>query len=273
MVDIHTHLLFGVDDGPVTLKESIELIKQGMNLGYKNFVLTSHYGYKNYSNKNYENENYFMNYMILTKKLKELDWDVNIYMGNEILLNEGINKTFKEKKFFNIENSKYILVELEVQTIPSVGKLLLERVLKEGYKPILAHIERYESFKVEDFKALKDLGIKFQVNISGVKASKKIRWMLEKGYIDFLGSDTHRLGRRDYNLKNDFEYIKTLVGEEEFLKLTKVNGEKLLLGKEIKDSKKESIMEGINEKKDSSRIFRGMFRGLCSNFRLRRDFR
>lgn len=273
MVDIHTHLLFGVDDGPETLEESIELVKQGIDLGYQSFILTPHYGYKNYSKKNYDNSNYFTNQMLLVKRLKDLNLHINIYLGNEILLNEEIDKLLQEKKFFSIGNSKYILVELEVRTIPSVGKLLLEKVLKEGYKPILAHIERYENFKIEDFKMLKVLGVKFQVNIVGVKTSKKIKWMLEKGYIDFLGTDTHKLGRRDYNLKKELESIKTIVGEEEFLKLTKVNGEKLLLGKEIKDSKKESIMEGINEKKDSSRVFRGVFRGLCSNFRFRRDFK
>lgn len=93
MVDIHTHLLFGVDDGPRTLEESIEMIKMGMRLGFDEFYLTSHYNKGKFNNEHYEK-----NYMILKEKCEELKLEVKVYRGNEVYLKENISEILRDMK-------------------------------------------------------------------------------------------------------------------------------------------------------------------------------
>lgn len=191
MVDIHTHLLFGVDDGPKTLEESIEMIRDAINIGFNEFYLTSHYNKGRFSNENYDK-----NYEILKIRCMELNLKVKLHKGNEIYLDENIDIILKEKKF-NVIKNNFILVEFSPLTSPIVGKYLLKKVLKKRLVPILAHIERYIYFKKNDFIELKKLGIKFQVNISGEKPKHIIK-LIKNGHIDYFASDAHGVEKRSY---------------------------------------------------------------------------
>ncbi|MHA5067748.1 hypothetical protein MKD34_09550 (plasmid) [Cetobacterium somerae] len=191
MVDIHTHLLFGVDDGPKTVEESIEMIKDGMKLGFNEFYLTSHYNKGRFCNENYDE-----NYKILQKKCEELNLEVKLHKGNEVYLDENIDMVLKEKNF-NLMWDKFILVEFSPLTSVPAGENLIKKVLVAGFHPILAHVERYTNFKGSDLMRLKKLGVKFQVNIGGEKPKHIVRLQKEK-HIDFLGSDAHGVERRSY---------------------------------------------------------------------------
>lgn len=244
MVDIHSHLLFGVDDGPETLDESVEMIKKGMELGFGEFYLTAHYGKGRFCNENYDK-----NFEILKEKCQNLNLDIKLHRGNEIYLDENISKILGEKKYNTIEG-KYLLVEFSPLTLPSVGKHMVKKVLDMGFVPIVAHVERYNRFKGSDLLELKRLGCKLQVNIGGEKPKYIVR-LLKEGYIDFLGSDAHRVKRRCYSL-DELEHLKKLVGEKGIKRMTNLKG----LEEEGKNSEKE---------RSSSWIFgsflRSLFRG------------
>lgn len=235
MVDIHTHLLFGVDDGPETLEESIEMIRAGMDLGFNEFYLTSHYNKGKFQNKNYEK-----NYEILKKRCVELGLKVKLHKGNEVYLDENIDIVLKEKKF-NVISGKFLLVEFSPLTLPSVGKHLIKKVLKEGFVPILAHVERYNHFRGSDLVELKKLGVKLQVNIGGEKPRYIVR-LLKEGYIDFLGSDAHGVEKRAYTAGESLKYIKKMGN--------------------FNDSKEEDM--GNEKKQPVSRAFNTFFRSLLS---------
>lgn len=191
MVDIHTHLLFGVDDGPKTLEESIKMIEDAIKVGFDEFYLTSHYNKGRFCNENYDK-----NYEILKVKCEELRFKIKLYKGNEIYLDENIDTVLKEKNF-NVLWENYILVEFSPMTSVPVGENLIKKVLKAGFIPIIAHVERYTSFKGSDLMRLKKLGAKLQVNIVGDKP-KHIVKLQKEGFIDFLGSDAHRVEKRSY---------------------------------------------------------------------------
>lgn len=212
MVDIHSHLLFGVDDGPETLDESIEMIKKGMELGFSEFYLTAHYGKGRFCNDNYDK-----NFKILEKKCQNLNLDIKLHRGNEVYLDENISKTLSEKRY-NLIEEKYLLVEFSPLTLPSVGKHMVKKVLDMGYIPIVAHVERYNHFKGSDLLELKKLGCKLQVNIGGEKPKHILR-LLKEEYIDFLGSDAHRVKRRNYSL-DELEYLKKIIGEKRIKRMT-----------------------------------------------------
>ena len=105
MVDIHNHILFGVDDGPKTLDDSIEMIKKAKRLGFKEFYLTSHFGKGKFRNVDYDK-----NFDVLEKRCKELDLNVVLHKGNEVYLDENIHETLNSGEF-HVIGENYLLVE------------------------------------------------------------------------------------------------------------------------------------------------------------------
>lgn len=106
MIDIHSHLLFGIDDGAKSLEDSIVLLKQAEKIGYTDIVCSSHFYMGRYENKNYDK-----NFDILKQKIKEENIKINLYKGNEITFMEGIFS--KLRSINSINNGNYILVEFK----------------------------------------------------------------------------------------------------------------------------------------------------------------
>ncbi len=253
MTDIHSHLLFGVDDGAKTLEESIEMLKMGKNLGFSKFVLTSHFGRGDFYNNDYNK-----NFEILLDKVKELNLEVELLKGNEIYLNEDMLEVFHERHY-NLIDKKYILIEFPPMILPEIGIKMIERILSEDIILILAHIERYMNFKEKDFLVLKEMGVRLQINIRGRK-TKEIEKMLQKGKIDFLGSDAHRIDKRGYDLKKELNYIKNMIGENRVYEMTS-----------LKKSKGDKL--GDEKKKNYWILFVNFFENIFSGTWVTRDFR
>lgn len=251
MVDIHTHLLFGVDDGPETLEESIQMIEDGIKLGFKEFYLTSHY-----NKGKFFNETYDKNFEILKKRCKDLNIQVKLHKGNEVYLDENISKVLEEKKF-NVIKGKFLLVEFSYLTPPIVGKHMVKKVLNMGFVPIVAHVERYSYFKGSDLIELRKSGSLLQVNIRGDKP-KHIVKLLKKGYIDFLGSDAHGTDKRGYYLENELNYIQKIVGSKKLKKMMN-----------LQEFNEEDM--GNEKKWCNIKFFSTIFRNVFSRTWVRRD--
>lgn len=198
MTDVHSHILFGVDDGSSSIEESITLLKGLKEVGFNNVILTPHYiegsDYCSSRSNNLEK------YNELKKIVKDKKIGINIYLGNEIFIDDDIIEYIKEGKISSLNDTKYLLIEL-----PFHNKIVnLEDTLYElsyaGFVPILAHPERYDFFQ-KDYKmvdSLRENGVLFQANYASIlgyydnKSKKLLKYMLKKGYIDFLGTDIHR---------------------------------------------------------------------------------
>lgn len=198
MTDVHSHILFGVDDGSSSIEESITLLKGLKEVGFNNVILTPHYiegsDYCSSRSNNLEK------YNELKKIIKDKKIGINIYLGNEIFIDDDIIEYIKEGKISSLNDTKYLLIEL-----PFHNKIVnLEDTLYElsyaGFVPILAHPERYDFFQ-KDYKivdSLRENGVLFQANYASIlgyydnKSKKLLKYMLKKGYIDFLGTDIHR---------------------------------------------------------------------------------
>lgn len=251
MVDIHTHLLFGVDDGPKTLDESIQMIEDGIGLGFNEFYLTSHYNKGKFLNEDYEK-----NFEILKKRCKDLNIQVKLHKGNEVYLDEKIFEVLKEKKI-NVIKGKFLLVEFSPLTPPVVGKHMVEKVLNMGFVPIVAHVERYSHFKGSDLAELRKIGSLLQVNIGGDKP-KHIVKLLKEGYIDFLGSDAHGIDKRGYFLQNELNNIEKIIGSKRLKKMMNLQ--------ELNEE------DTGNEKKQCDiKFFSTIFRSIFSRAWIRRD--
>ena len=220
MTDIHSHILFDVDDGSRNLEESIELLKKLKEIGFNNIILTPHYiNGSEYSSDNHEKK---VKFKELQNELKEQNIDINIYLGNEVFINNEIYDLIKEGIIHTLNNTRYTLIELPFHNeIVNLEDIIYELKIK-GIIPIIAHPERYTYFQknYKEVDKLKEEGILFQANYAsilgyyGKESQKLLKYMLKKQYIDYFGTDVHRT-TKTYVIDN-FKKI-----EKQIIKITK----------------------------------------------------
>ena len=154
MTDVHSHILFGIDDGSRTISESIELLKKLKSVGFNNVILTPHFILDSTYNSNYEAN--IKIYNELKERLLNENIDINIYLGNEIFIDKNVPTLLEKNIITSLNETKYVLVEF-----PMHNKLLnIEDILYEirskGYEVVIAHPERYDAFK-EDYSIVDTL--------------------------------------------------------------------------------------------------------------------
>jgi len=191
--DIHSHLIPNVDDGTKDFNETVEIIKELKQLGYKKLIITPHINSEYKNNK----EDLISKYNHLNQIVSSLQLDIEI--AAEYLIEYGFEDKINQTELLSFNSKKYILIELPFLYIPQNFFNVIFELRLNGYFPILAHPERYPQF-YQDFQKyveLKDREILFQVNIvsfTGLYDNyvKKIAIkLLDNNLIDFLGSDTH----------------------------------------------------------------------------------
>lgn len=244
MVDAHNHILFNVDDGCRTIEESIILLKKMEKLGFNKIILTPHYIKETtYIIGNTEKESKLNQ---LKEKLKEEKINIELYLGNEIFITNNIVDLLKNNNISSINKSRYILIELPFKDeIIGLTDILYE-LKYHKLIPIIAHPERYTYFQnnVSKIDELREEGILFQANYSSIlglygrKAKKTIKYLLKNSYVDFLGTDIHRITNTDVldNFKKIEKKIIKIIGDEEFEKIIK-NSENIINNKDIQISK------------------------------------
>jgi len=197
IVDMHSHLLPGIDDGAKNLEDSVELILKLKELGYKKVITTPHIMADSYPN----NREIILDKLhIVQNELEKRDVDIAIEAAAEHYLDEAFLKNLESRDVLPIKG-EYLLFETSYISKPLNLEELIYEIKINGYKPVFAHPERYRYIKEleAEYTKLKELGVYFQVNINslggyyGKDAQKKSSFLLNKGYIDFLGSDTHNL--------------------------------------------------------------------------------
>ena len=235
MTDVHSHILFGVDDGSSSIDESIELLKELKKVGFNNVILTPHY--IDSSEYNLKNDVKKERFILLQKAIEKNNLDINIHLGNEIFIDEAILDFLKKKLVFTLNNTKCVLIELPFHNrIINLEDIIYE-IKHAGLIPVIAHPERYSYFQ-KDYDLVSELrneGVMFQGNFSsilgyyGKDAMKLMKYMLKNGYIDFLGTDIHHIKKKYVidNFKKIEKKIKKITGDEGYKKIIS-NGNKLV---------------------------------------------
>lgn len=191
--DWHSHILPGVDDGFKDMKDSLKAIDELEKLGVRHLWLTPHVM-----------EDVPNDTKALRKRFEELrlayDGNLKLHLGSENMLDALFEERLETKDFLPIgENGTHLLVETSYFNPPMNMTGILEQVKSKGYHPVLAHPERYQYMDEKDYVRLKDMGVMYQANYFsllgayGSTAQKKLEWLLQKGMIDLMGSDLHRL--------------------------------------------------------------------------------
>ena len=202
MKDIHSHILFNVDDGSDSLDESISIIKEAIRNNYRDIILTPHYR---------KSQDYIANNKIkldlfnkLKKEIEKQKLNINLYLGNEVTVDEDLFYYIETNQILTLNSSRYILLELPFDGRIDYLDELFQELLEKKYIPIIPHPERYLNYHEKDFIKWNKLGILFQGNIEslygiyGKKSQKKLESMLTKHLISFMGSDIHKKDHHTY---------------------------------------------------------------------------
>ena len=194
-VDIHSHVLPGIDDGAKNLKESQFLMEAMIGFGFKKCI-TSPHTMANVYNNTIESINIAK--QTVETELTDLAQKLDLKAASEYFIDDNFVENFKSNPLLTLKD-KYVLVEMSFLNPPIQLHDYLFELQLAGYQPVLAHPERYafyhSSFK--DFERLKKMGLKFQLNLlSGVgyygpEVTKISDKLLKEGFIDFVGSDIH----------------------------------------------------------------------------------
>ncbi len=222
-VDIHNHILPGIDDGAKDVNESIILIEKLKDLGINQFIPTPHVMKDFYPNTD---ESIGDAYQILLEALisKNLLSKITINPAAEYMLDADFETLLQNQELYTLKG-KYILVELSYFQPPINLESIIFDIKNWGYIPVLAHPERYSYFhnKFEYYRKLKDLGCLFQLNLLSLsghygKPTEKVALkLIESNAFDFTGTDTHhknhieKLSKLTLSNSNAFGNLKKII--------------------------------------------------------------
>lgn len=238
MKDLHTHILYGIDDGSKSIEESIGILKKANTRGVTDIVLTPHYIKDSiYQTNNKEKTKLLKE---LQKNLEKNNININLYLGNEVYIDEDITPLLK-KDISTINGSKYILIELPLNRKCLILDEVLYELNKENLIPIIAHPERYLSYykDYDFFDNLIKKGCLFQANIGslygiyGRKSKKMIKGMLKRNMIHFFGSDIHHQSSNIYEKNIEKDLLKIIKDKRIVENLLEGNADKVLNNKNI----------------------------------------
>ena len=238
LIDMHCHILPGVDDGSQDMEQTINMLKIAYEDGIRGIIATPHY---HIGRMIADREQCAKRLTEIRNVIKELGLDMEIYSGNEIYyFSEAMDK-ISEKEIHTLADSSYVLIEFE----PKVDYLRIQRavsnVAREGYVPVIAHVERYMCLveKADRCEELVSRGALLQVNASSVTGKygkdiqKFIKKLMKKGMISFVASDAHSDESRRPRLSEAYEYVKKKFDEDYADELFCYNQEKLIADERI----------------------------------------
>lgn len=196
-MDLHSHLLPGIDDGVKTVEEAIEVIQAFYRLGYRKLYTTPHVMTDAFRNTP---EIILGSLEILKTEIANRKIDLQIFAAAEYYLDEYLLEAINSDKLLTI-GENHLLFETNFLSEPLNLKDFIFRATTKGYRLILAHPERYIYLQSDLSKAedLLNRGVTFQINISSLTgyyskpAQKTAFQLIDRGWVHWLGSDCHHI--------------------------------------------------------------------------------
>ena len=216
MVDIHSHILPGIDDGSESVEMSIQMLRDSMAQGVDTVISTSHCYLREESDIDAFLGKRQKSYDILTQAVqKEKNPLPKIRLGAEVRIENDVSR-FKNLEKLCIEGTNYILIEMSYSKWhQSVYDALYSMTLK-NMRPVMAHIERFFANEKE-FENLRDIDLAYQINADSFlnpADRKAVAYLLRRGMANVIGSDMHNTTVRVQRLKAAYEKIEKDFGSE-----------------------------------------------------------
>lgn len=195
-VDMHSHLIPGIDDGSPDLEASLHYIRGMAALGYTKLITTPHIMWDMYRN---ERDDILKRLEVLQTAAKAEGISVELHAAAEYFLDEHVELLLKNNEPLLTISGKMVLVEFSMALASMNLKDILFDLQMKGYQPVIAHPERYIYLdkNKEFYDELKDIGCMFQLNLLAAggfygKAPKELaNYLMKKEYYDLIGTDLH----------------------------------------------------------------------------------
>lgn len=201
-IDIHSHIIYGVDDGAKKRQDSIKYLDEASKCGVKSIICTPHICH----GRREKLEKIVNNFIDIKEYADSIGIDLKL--GMEILITHETFDLLKNKHLRSLDGKKYVLVEFKRRENMDIDDIIymMEEIMDLGYIPILAHPELYINYRnISYIKRIKESGILLQMDAtsifrknSGRKVYKFSKKLLKERLIDFVASDTHCNKKRNY---------------------------------------------------------------------------
>lgn len=232
-IDMHCHILPGVDDGASDIDEMKAMLKIAYDEGIRCIIATPHH----HPRRGKEAPEVLRRQAALLRDTAHvIDENFRIYLGTEIFFGQDILDKLKNKQVLTMNKRNYVLVEFSPSDPYSYIRQGLQQLQLAGYEVILAHVERYRCITDEPELAqeLCDMGIRLQVNAgsiigeSGRKVKKFVKFLMEEDLIFCVGTDAHSRNHRAPRMNKAAQYVQKKFGEEYMRRIFFSNAMKML---------------------------------------------
>lgn len=226
LIDIHQHVVYGIDDGPKTWEDTIANVAEAERQGIERIIATSH---AFPGRAHFEYDEYLDKLDEINQYAAEQGWNVRLVPGAEVYYTSKALKKLDADAIPTLANSLYVLVEFMPETKAEEIFRAMRELANGGYHPILAHVERYYDLqdKPEVIQDLRRLGVLIQMNAKTVLQSKGlfggrgfIRKLLKDGIVDFVATDAHNASSRPVCLRAAYDFLVKNYGQEKADQLT-----------------------------------------------------
>ena len=237
ITDLHMHVVPGVDDGSFDMRMSLDMLELAYEQGVRDIFCTSHNVYSEEEITKYKSQ-----FMMLQMMARARFADLNLHMGCELLCAgeyiDDILYGLEIGVFLPLGNSKSVLTELYPDVTPKEAKAVVKAMVAAGWKPILAHAERYPAlFDGTTLRELADIGAKIQINLYSLVEEtnddirERARHLADNCWAHFVGSDAHRINYRSPKYESGVRYIEEHCGNAYLEEVCYKNADSFIFGK------------------------------------------
>jgi protein-tyrosine phosphatase len=233
MVDIHCHVLPGVDDGAESILESVQMLRTAAANGITDVIVTPHY---KANHRSATPESIHRKIATLQESVNYRQIPITLHPGNEIMYYSGVTADLLAGKVLTLAGTDHVLVEFKPGVSPTDMRQGLQKIWETGYQPVLAHVERYQCIvENPDYAGeMVDIGAKLQTNYDAVMGGqgrgvkKCLQTLLENGLIDYLGTDAHDTKKRTMQPGSCIRYLYDHYEQDYVTEICYGNGRSLL---------------------------------------------
>ena len=195
--DMHSHLIPGIDDGAQDMDQTIAMLAKFESLGYKKVVTTPHIMTDSFPNNP---EIILSGLEKVNNEIKKVGIEIEIEAAAEYYFDETLMPKIKNKELL-IFGDNYVLIEFAFHSPPQFLDQLFFELKTHGYRPVIAHFERYLYYlgKIDKAEKWRSEGINIQINLNslfgqyGPEVQKQAEKLIDEGQFDFVGTDCHRI--------------------------------------------------------------------------------